>query len=91
MNKIYKDEIMRFIQFELREDKDIFKTILDKRKNQIELVTDFYIHTGNYMTPKEIEKNGNYIFEKITKEQMLEFIYNPQKGEKVLKKYLGGK
>ena len=34
MNKIYRDEIIRFKQFDLREDKDIFQTILDERKGK---------------------------------------------------------
>lgn len=208
MNKIYRDEIIQFNQFDLREDGDIFQTILDKRKNerdsqrffleflpqdiadkydfnnleslwkfrddclkltsplqpmggcnlvkeevqkgiryagkkisdpsgkvlgsfnvnegkivyspifphfyderdnikfandtyfttmtfeeimqkQIDLATEFYIHTGNYMAIKDIAKYGDYIFEKISKDQMLEFLYQPESGEKVLRKHLG--
>lgn len=58
-------------------------------KRQIDLATEFYIHTGNYMTLKDIVKYGDYIFEKISKDQMLEFVYQPETGEKVLRKHLG--
>jgi len=34
MLKIYRDEIFRFNQFDLREDGDIFQTILDERKDK---------------------------------------------------------
>lgn len=36
MNKIYIDEIFQFNQFDLREDGDIFKTILEQRKGKID-------------------------------------------------------
>lgn len=58
-------------------------------KSQIELATGFYVHIGNYMTLKEISKNGNYIFEQINKNQMIEFVSNPENGEKILRKHLG--
>lgn len=41
------------------------------------------------MTFKEIAKNGEYVFEKISKDQMLEFVCDIEAGEKVYKKYLG--
>ena len=63
-----------------------FEEIMEK---QIDLATEFYIHTGNYMKLQEILKNGEYIFEKITKDQMLEFVSQPEEGQKILKKHLG--
>lgn len=63
-----------------------FEEIMER---QIDLATDFYIHTGNYMALKDIIKHGDYIFEKISKDQMLDFLHQPETGEKVLKKYLG--
>lgn len=63
-----------------------FEEIMER---QIDLVTEFYIHTGNYMTLKEFAKYGKYIFEKVNKDQMLEFLYQPEIGEKILKKHLG--
>ena len=41
------------------------------------------------MAIKDIAKYGDYIFEKISKDQMLEFLYQPESGEKVLRKHLG--
>lgn len=40
MNKIYRDEIIQFNQFDLREAGDIFQTILDERKDE-EIHKDF--------------------------------------------------
>lgn len=64
-------------------------TFEEVMERQIDLTTEFYIHTGNYMTLKEIAKYGDYVFEKISKDQMLEFVYAPETGEKVFRKYLG--
>lgn len=58
-------------------------------QRQIDLATEFYIHTGNYMVLKDVAKYGDYIFEEISKDQMLEFLYQPETGEKVLRKHLG--
>lgn len=63
-----------------------FEEIMER---QIDLATEFYVHTGNYMTLKEIAKYGDYIFEKISKDQMLEFVSEPMTGEKIFRKYLG--
>ena len=41
------------------------------------------------MKLKKIVKYGDYIFEKIGKDQMLEFVYEPEAGEKIYMKYLG--
>ena len=56
---------------------------------QINLAKEFYVHTVNYMTIKEIVKNGDYIFEKISKDKMLEFITSPEIGEEIFMKHLG--
>ena len=58
-------------------------------QRQIDLAAEFYIHTGNYMALKDVAKYGDYIFEEISKDQMLEFLYQPETGEKVLRKHLG--
>ena len=58
-------------------------------KRQIDLAKEFYIHTGNYMTFKDIIKYGDYIFDQISKDQMLEFVLNPEKGQKIFMKHLG--
>lgn len=58
-------------------------------QRQIDLATEFYIHTGNYMAIKDIAKYGDYVFEKISKDQMLEFLYKPETGEKVLRNHIG--
>lgn len=34
MLKVYRDEIIKFNQFDLREDGDVFQTILDERKDK---------------------------------------------------------
>ena len=44
------------------------------------------------MAPKEVHfvcKNGDYIFEKISKDKMLEFITSPEIGEEIFMKHLG--
>lgn len=72
--------------------KDIYFTTMTFEEimyRQIDLAREFYVHTGNYMTIKEIIKNGNYIFEKINKDKMLEFITSPKNGEKIFMKHLG--
>lgn len=57
--------------------------------NQINNAIKYYVHIGNYSTARDIMKYGSYIFEKINKEQMIEFATNPEKGQKVLNKHLG--
>lgn len=54
--------------------------------SQIELATKFYVHIGNYTTPREIIEHGKYIFKEISKEQMLEYVFDSNIGEKVLNK-----
>lgn len=62
-----------------------FEEIMQK---QIDLAVEFYLHTKNSMSLKELIEHGDYIFEKISKDQMLEFLYQPEYGEKVLRKHL---
>jgi len=57
--------------------------------NQINNAMEYYLHVGNYSTARDILKYGSYIFERINKEQMLEFVTNPEKGQKVLSRHLG--
>ena len=59
-------------------------------KNQIDLAKEFYIHTGNYTSTKDIMRNGYnpYIYEKISKDQMLEFVCKPELGGKIFTKNL---
>lgn len=47
-----------------------FETLL---MNQIENATEYYIHIGNYHTAAEVANYGRYIFEKISKNQMIEY------------------
>lgn len=56
--------------------------------NQINHATEFYVHTGDYHTIKEIAKYGSYIFEQISKKQMIEYATNPELGEQIKRKYL---
>ena len=57
--------------------------------NQINNAMEYYVHVGNYSAARDILKYGSYIFERINKEQMLEFATNPEKGQKVLRRHLG--
>lgn len=65
-----------------------FEEIMER---QIDLAKEFYVHIGNYMTIKEIMKYGDYIFQEISKDKMLEFVYHPETGEKIFTKHLGSK
>lgn len=56
--------------------------------NQINNAMEYFVHIGDYSTAKDILKYGNYIFEKVSKEEMLEYATNPEKGHKVLSRYL---
>lgn len=72
--------------------KDIYFTTMTFEEimyRQINLAREFYVHTDNYMSVKEILKNGEYIFEKISKDKMIEFITSPENGEKIFMKHLG--
>lgn len=71
--------------------RDIYFTSIsfeDIITSAINSANGFYVHVGNYSTPGDILKYGGYIFEQVNKDEMLAFTMNPEKGEKVLKKYL---
>ena len=55
---------------------------------QLNHVSDFYVHIGYYETVKELVKNGRYKLEKVSKDQMVDFINIPEEGEKIYKKNL---
>ncbi len=55
---------------------------------EFDLAREFYVHIGSYSTAKEIGKYGSYKMEKITKDEMVEFARDPEKGESVRRKYL---
>jgi len=56
--------------------------------NQIDNAIDYYVHIGNYHELKDIREKEKYILEKVSKDQMIEFITNPESGLKVLKRKL---
>lgn len=56
--------------------------------NQINYANKFYVHIGNPKSQKEYNQYGQYIMEEINKDQMINYLLNPEQGEKVLKKYL---
>ena len=55
--------------------------------NQLKYVKEFYLHIRDPKTIKEINKYGDYIFEEISKNQMIDFVKDPEQGQKVLNKY----
>ena len=55
---------------------------------ELDLAREFYVHVGSYDTAKEIGKYGSYKMEKITKDEMVEFARDPEKGESVRRKKL---
>lgn len=57
--------------------------------NLINNAMEYYVHIGNYVAARDILKYGRYIYERINKEQMLEFATNPEKGQRVLRRHLG--
>lgn len=56
--------------------------------NQIEHAEDFFIHTGYYQSSKNPVRNGEYILEKISKEEMIGYLTDEKKGQKILEKRL---
>lgn len=60
-------------------------------QRQIDLSIEFYIHTGTriHASIEELSKYGRYIYEKVSKDQMLEFVYQPEIGQKVYRKHMG--
>ena len=59
-------------------------TFEDIMMNQIDNSSSFYIHTGYYSNPRIISKRGPYILEKITKDDMINFVKNGEEGRKIL-------
>lgn len=59
--------------------------------NQINNAIEYYVHVDNYSTNQDILKYGNYVYEKITKEKMIEFATSPEEGKKILSKHLENK
>lgn len=55
---------------------------------QINRYSDFYVHVGDYSTLKDIHEHGRYILERVSKEEMIEYVNNPDSGAEVYKKYL---
>ena len=53
---------------------------------QIDNAREFQVHVGNYRTAQELIKYGRYIFEKVTKDQMVKFVLDPEEGAKIHQK-----
>lgn len=70
---------------------EIFTTVPfeDIMRDNIENAQEFYLHTGKYKTTRDIAKYGENIFERISRDEMIEFLENPHEGERVLYRYLG--
>lgn len=62
-------------------------TFYEIMMNQIENASSFYVHTGDYKNPNIIAKKGVYIFEKVTKDDMINFAKSGEEGKKILRKY----
>lgn len=54
--------------------------------NQISKAKELRLHIGNYTSAKDILKNGQYILETVSKNQMISFVQNPEEGAKVYQK-----
>lgn len=57
--------------------------------NQINNGVEYYVHTRNFRSLQELTQYGAHILEKISKEQMIEFIIDHEKGKEILKRYRG--
>ena len=57
-------------------------------RNQIAFSDKFYVHTRDCSSLQEYLLKGSYIFEEVSREEMLEFATNPEKGEEVRAAYL---
>lgn len=55
-------------------------------KYYIEKSSEFYVHTGNYISIRDIRHYGRYILERVNASEMLDFVNNPKSGELILKK-----
>lgn len=58
-------------------------TFEDIMKVQIEKADQCFVHVGNSY---EIRRKSPYILEEVTKDQMMEFVYDSEKGEKIYEK-----
>jgi len=58
-------------------------TFEDIMKVQIEKADEYYVHVGNSY---QIGRKSPYILEKVTKNEMMEFVYDQEKGRKILEK-----
>ena len=56
--------------------------------NQINYAKKFYVHIGNSATIEDTNRYGKFIMDEISKNQMIDYLTNPEQGKKVLKKYL---
>ena len=55
-------------------------------KYYIEKSQEFYVHTDNYISTRDIDRYGRYVLEQISASEMLDFVNNPNCGELILKK-----
>ena len=55
--------------------------------NQMNYVSYFYVHTRNAKSMEEIKK-GKFVFEEISKDEMTDYLKNPEQGQRVLSKYI---
>lgn len=70
---------------------DTYYTTIDFKEimlNQINNAIEYYVHIGNYHALKDIREKGKYLLEKVSKDQMIEFVSNPEEGSKILKRSL---
>lgn len=55
--------------------------------NQINCANRFYVHIRDSKTIDDIKKYGDFIMDEISKNQMIDYLTNPEQGKKVLKRY----
>ena len=75
------DKLNDFKEYNLQYNYRSYQAIID-------FATEFYIHTGNYNDAKDIANYGSYIFERVSKDEMIEYATNPKLGEKIRKRCL---
>lgn len=61
-------------------------TFEDIMMGQISAAESFYVNVGKHYQIRDIIKNGLYILEKVSSEQMTEFVLNPNEGAKIYKR-----
>lgn len=57
-------------------------------RREVEDAEEFRVHVDNYKTSKDIAKYGPYVMENVSKDEFIEFINNPDLGEKIKSKAL---